>query len=39
MSSQQRKKSGPLKGDHQIAGVRGKMKIIDTSQQNTDNQE
>jgi hypothetical protein len=39
MSSQQRKKSGPLKGDHQIAGVRGKMKIIDTSQQNPDNQE
>ena len=37
MSSQQRKKSGPLRGDHQIAGVRGnKMKIIDANQQNLD---
>ena len=37
MSSQQRKKSGPLRGDHQIAGVRGnKMKIIDGNQQNLD---
>eukprot|EP00944_MAST-04C_sp_MAST-4C-sp1_P002936 g2936.t1 len=36
MSSQQRKKAGPLKGDHQIAGVRGKMKIIDVIQSNAD---
>ena len=36
MSSQQRKKAGPLKGDHQIAAVRGKMKIIDVIQSNAD---
>ena len=36
MRSQQRKKAGPLKGDHQIAGVRGKMKIIDVIQSNAD---